>query len=261
MFFFSSMAASVLESADLSRFVVLEFQKRDNPEAFEQLKQALHETVGQPWFADAFIARAVKLAPLVLQAIEVFRKAIRKKCGDSRKADTFGTLAGGRWMLSSDEIPTDKQAEHWAAGVSWEQEGAGGANDSDPSKVLQILLQHNHRVQDSDGRYQDLTVGEMLHTWFDRDPGESGLRKACYSALMAIGIHPIRRGGDNRIDIAKSHQELSRIFKNTPYGDLYPQYLRRPPLSGEDANYTPTGCTTKSCVRVKYDPPEPDRET
>ena len=246
MFFFSSIAASVLENADLSRFVVLEFQKRDDPDAFERLKQALNATVGQPWFADAFIARAVRMGPLVLQAIDIFRQAVRKACGDSRKADTFGTLAGGRWMLCSDTLPTPAQAQQWADGVQWDNEGAGSANDSDPAKVMQILRMHNHRVQDQDGRYQDMTVDDMLSIWLDKDPANSSLREACYNALMAIGIHPI---GD-QIDVAVNNQELSSIFKNTPYGDLYPQYLRRPPVNGVTSNFKlKTGKIVRS-VRV-----------
>ena len=228
MFFFSSIAASVLESADLARFVVLEFQKRDDPKAFELLKAKLLSTIGQPGFTEAFAARSVKLAPLILKTIEVFRRAIQKTCGDARKSDTFGTLAGGRWLLCSDEIPTDSQAEHWAGLVDWDNEGAGSANDSDPSKVMQIIRMHNHRVQDGDGRYQDMIVDDMLSIWMKNDPAEQGLRKSCYNALMSIGLHPI---GDS-VDIAIDNQELSRIFRNTPYGDLYPQYLRRPPING-----------------------------
>jgi putative DNA primase/helicase len=259
MFFFSSIAASVLENADLSRFVVLEFQKRDNPEAFSDVKRGVSSTIGQPGFADAFIARSVRFAPLVLKSIDVFRCAVISVCGDSRKADTFGTLAGGKWMLCHDEIPTDEQAKAWAEGIAWENEGAGSARDSDPAKVLETILQHNHRIQDADGKYQDMTIGEMLHTWFDKYTSDSGMRKACYSALLSVGVHPVRVSGENYIDVAKSHPEMSRMFKNTPYGDLYPQHLRRPPLDGVDAQYTPTGCTTKRCVRLKYDPPEPDR--
>lgn len=228
MFFFSSIAASVLENADLSRFVVLEFQKRDDPEAFAALKRGILETIGQPGFADAFIARAVRFAPLVLQAIDVFRRAIQRTCGDSRKADTFGTLAGGRWMLCSDPLPPEAQALDWAGKIQWENEGAGSASDSDPSKAMQVLRMHNHRVQDEDGRYQDMTVDDMLSVWLNNNPTEEGLRRACYNSLMSIGLHPI---GDS-VDVAVDSQELSRIFKNTPYGDLYPQYLRRPPING-----------------------------
>lgn len=252
MFFFSSIAASVLESADLARFVVLEFQKRDDPAAFELLKAKLLATVGQPGFAEAFAARAVKFAPLILKAIDVFRKAIQKTCGDARKADTFGTLAGGRSMLCSDTLPTLEQAEQWAAQIDWENEGAGSSRDSDPSRVVEIILQHNHRVQDADGRYQDMTVGEMMATWIDKDPSTSGLRKACFRSLMSIGIHPITQDGKNYIDIAKVHQELSKIFRNTPYGDLYQQYLKREPINGQEARYTPKGAKTLRAIRVEY---------
>lgn len=231
MFFFNSIAASVTESADLARFVVLEFQKRDDPDAFELLKTQILNTVGQPGFAEAFAARAVRMAPLVLKAIDVFRKAIQKTCGDSRKADTFGTLAGGLWMLCYDTLPTEADAELWSKQIQWDNEGAGSSSDSDSSRVMQILRMHNHRIQDADGRYQDMTVDDMLSAWLSNDPANSGLRSACFNGLMAIGLHPI----DDCVDVAVNNQELSKIFKNTPYGDLYPQYLRRPPIHGEDS--------------------------
>jgi len=245
MFFFSSIAASVLESADKARFVVLEFKKRDDPEAFESLKSKIEETIGQSGFVDAFIARAVRLAPVILKSIAVFKRAIQKTCGDSRKADTFGTLAGGYWMLGCDEIPTDDQAKAWADGIEWDNEGAGSSQQSDPMMAYQTIVQYNHRIQDSSGKYEDMTVDDMLAIIASTSNDER--KSACHSALMSIGLHPI----GEYLDVATNHAEVSAIFKSTQFGDLYPQYLRRPPINGFSSKYKLNSGKTVNAVRVK----------
>ena len=54
-----------------------------------------------------------------------------------------GTLAAALWDLENDTTVTKAQAESWANSVTWDEMGSGQEEtESDPSRALDVLLQH-----------------------------------------------------------------------------------------------------------------------
>lgn len=249
MFIFSSIIAGALDPADMGRFAIIEFHRRESREDFDALCDALHQTIGQPGFCESIRARAITRAPQIIADIAVFQRAVARAARDSRKGDTFGTYAAALWSLENDRPVTQAEAESWANSVQWDDMGSGDETvDSDPSRVLDLLLQHRSFIQNSSGHREDLTVGEMLDIY--RDPSLPSDPRApfCYEALMRLGLHPI----DDELDVAVRHPELQRIFKPTPYADHWADHLRRPPINAANSIFKlPGGSRVTRSVRLK----------
>lgn len=252
MFIFSSIIASAIDPADMGRFAILEFHRRDDRKSFDDLCDALHQTIAIPGFCEAIRARAITRAPDLLANIEIFKRAVARAARDSRKGDTYGTLAAAAWSLENDALATPEAAATWANAITWDDTGAGTEQtDSDPSRVLDIILQHRTFIQNpNSGVREDITVGEMLAI-YNSDALPSDPRSpACYESLMRLGLHPI----SDSIDVAVRHPELSRIFKSTTYSDHWADHLRRPPINAENSLFKlPGGNRVTRSVRLKID--------
>lgn len=250
MFIFSSIIAAALEPADMGRFAIIEFHKREDRAAFDALCELHQDTVAVPGFCESIRARAITRAHKILANVAIFQAAVSRAARDSRKGDTFGTLAAALWDLENDTTVTKAQAESWANSVVWDDMGSGQeATESDPSRALDVLLQHRSFITNPNtGSKEDISVGEMIDIYADASLPQDPRREACYESLMRLGIHPI----DDAIDVATRHPELSRIYKSTPYADHWADQLRRPPVNAEHSLFKlPGGGRVTRSVRLK----------
>jgi hypothetical protein len=157
------------------------------------------------------VARAVKLAPIAREVVEVMVEAIRPYLQSRREADQLGTLMAGAWMLEHSTVPTADEAEAYVSPWQWDEVNEG-AQDSDSDRTLDTLL--NLRINASNGiktvssRLQSVRLGD----------GEAEINA---EALAAFGLSWKDRAGC--LFVHTHNQNLMNEFARTPFrgfGDL-----------------------------------------
>jgi putative DNA primase/helicase len=221
-FCFSSIGVAATQRADLSRITPLELYKRHGQDAqdqFDDLLAMLDTSAANPDWCAAIRNRAIDLAEVIGANAHVFATACTRHLGAQRDGDQIGALLAGAYALTSPTRITPEQAAAWCAKQDWTH-FASQESDMDEHRAFAVLMAAIIMHDDSAGRSHRLSIAEIVAEAID--PGASG-RTAAKATLERYGVG-VRRDG---IDIADAHQELRKVFAETPFAGKWADQLRR----------------------------------
>lgn len=243
MFMFSSIASSLKQNADKSRFARLTlknpkdviFDKAKRAKHWDKLRKHLANNIS-PEVGRRLQARTFSLIPALRESIKVFTAAATECLdGNQRNGDQYGTLMAGAWIVYSDTPPTKEQAIELCAKI---QLAKFCEDDHKPEEreCLDFITQHQLRVEGADktvtrsiGELVEIVAGKAL----DRDLMQSGVE----AVLGRNGI----KVTDGAIFISKTSTAIASIFKGTSYENGWKGLLET----------LPKASTTKSPIYFK----------
>jgi len=210
-----------------------------------------------PAFCDAFLARSVKMIPVIRANAAIFADAITVHLGQRRLGDQIGTLLAGAYSLNSDEAITPATAKQFVEQQEW-SEIEEALNNRDEESCLRYLLQALITVETSDLRHVTRSIAELAmiaagitrDTRIDRAEIEDVNGRVTRETQTEV-IAPesadltLRRNGiraepgladSHVITVANDHSALKRIFRDTPWADNWAPQLKRLPFAEPSKN-------------------------
>lgn len=222
-FLFSSIGIAATQRADLSRVTVLDLvpEHQRRVDRFAEALELWRQTVRAPEWAAALRARSLALAPTIAANCAAFKNAVLDHLGNQRDADQVGALLAGAYSLTSGNRITPEAAAEWCARQDWSAFRSADA-ERDEAQCLAHLLEA-HVVVDLDRRGPArTTLGELIRQAVSVD-WESESAELARQALARFGVG-VRTEG---LDVANSHDELRRIYRETPFCDKWRDQLKR----------------------------------
>jgi putative DNA primase/helicase len=209
---FSAINPGVTAFADESRISMLSLKKNrsaNGQKEYEALLNMIADTI-TPDFQRGLLARTVANMPVLLQNIEVFRKAARTVLNAARIADQLAPMLAGLYLLGSDKVIDIDKAEEWIAAQDWTLNTAI-AQEPDSVRLIRHISTSIIRTTQRQGGGMDYSVGQMIDACvntrddINRDFAERNLRM--------YGIIARREG----VDISQRNHNLGRLLRNTQW--------------------------------------------
>lgn len=221
-----SINLALEQAADQSRFAVLKLQDpaRLHPDEREMTFAALKERTFRTITADfggRLLARTLKLLPVIRQNAERFAQAAAEIYGSRRQGDTLGTLLAGLYSLHSAGAVTEDQARAFVAERDWIRASAAETRaEADHDKCLAYLLEQSIRTSPT----AEPLIAELLAEALATDP-EAATQAA--HARVYLGRWGLRIDGED-LCIARSHEKLKHLFRDTAWPDYGETLLQHP---------------------------------
>jgi hypothetical protein len=141
--------------------------------------------------------------------------------GNQRDADQIGALLAGAFSLTSGAEISAEAAQEWCAKQDWAAFQTV-ETERDEARCLAHLMEANVLADLDSGSMVRTTIAELLRAVYAREwttPAAINAR----AALARLGIGARRDG----VDVANAHDELRKIFRETPWGQKWRDQLKR----------------------------------
>lgn len=242
---FSAINPPVNKTADESRISFLVIKKNVSPTAaqdYEDLLALIKETI-TPDFSNRMIARTIKYMDVLLENIEVFKKAARKVIGGARSSQQIGTMLAGLYLLSRTDVCTIATAEEWLRQYGW-IDYTPTDKEGDPIRLIQHIGTSFVRYASTGSAAIDVSIGELV---------EMVVRKGDERADKVLRQHGIIAKHDG-VTIANRTQNMARLLRGTEWemkwsrtlSDLIGSYKKK------SVYFLPALKTDAVCVPIEY---------
>lgn len=222
MFCLASINVNMPTKADIDRLtkLVLRAPGGASQDHWTKLEVELNAIEADSTISSRLLARALNMMPIILEAVQVFRRAAAKHFGTQREGDQFGTLLAGCWCLQMDRVPCEADAMVLIKGYDW-QEHVEDSDQDDAARAVEALLGAKLRV----GNAGEYTVYELIrevspnhrHNVVDNQVADDTLRR--HGIRVELGIGEIWFG--------TSVSNLANLIKGMSFvTDLRGQLLR-----------------------------------
>jgi putative DNA primase/helicase len=215
-FAFLSIGVAAVQRADTSRITNLELVKRGGEEgakAFDEVKAAWRESIGQDGFAARIRARSLTIAPIIRDNAKAFGRAVASRLGDQRFGDQIGTLLAGAYSLTSARKVDVAFAAEWVAMQDWSAFETQAA-DADENRAFAILADSHIRIDAT----KTLTIAELVQRSRVEHTGE---------AAAILLRHGVKIERDETVSISNTHEQLRRVFSDTQFAGKWKDFLGR----------------------------------
>jgi putative DNA primase/helicase len=222
MFLFASIGVAATQRADLSRITAMELvpgRHAHNPHQWQDLQDFQAFTTGNAAWCASIRARSLMLAPVIAHNALIFANACTRHLGAQRDGDQIGALLAGAWALKSTSQLTPDEAAEWCAKQDWSA-FSSTETDMDEHRAFSILMTAIIGHEES-GRMHRFSIAELIQQATSYTSHDQAAAKA---TLERHGV-AIRRGGF--VDVSDNHQELRRVFSDTPFAAKWADQLRR----------------------------------
>ena len=222
-FCFSSIGVAAVQRADVSRITPIELYKRHGEDArmqWEDLCACWEGTAASNEWCASIRARAIQHARQIARNALTFATACTRYLGAQRDGDQIGALLAGAYALTSGREITLDESNAWCARQDWTVH-TPNETDMDEQKCLAHLMGAHIELEES-GHRMRRSVGELVTMAINTRNTDQD-RRAAKSSLERYGLG-IRRDG---VDVSNSHQELKRIFADTPFVGKWADQFRR----------------------------------
>ena len=161
MFCLASINTHLGNKADIDRLTKLTVRPpaRDGStdQHWKELSEELYKISTDETISSRLLTRALNLLPNILENIGVFTKVAARVFGSQREGDQFGTLLAGAWVMCSDNVATEAQAEKMISRYDW-KEHTEDSDQDDATRALGDVLDAKIRM----GSLGDLSVYELI---------------------------------------------------------------------------------------------------
>lgn len=205
MFLMSSINNSLKQSADLSRFTVLEIgRKSDN---FKQLDIDTNNLL-TPEFCDKFRRRMIDLIPTIRKNARQLAESIAEKTGNRRLGDQLGALISGFVATQSTKEISKEEADLLIIEFL-RKETSESSDEPDEQQALAHVMQSKIKVENGVER----TVSELIAISSVATFDDKITPEAADKSLQRLGL----KARDKKLHITNSNVELNKILGNA-YG-------------------------------------------
>ena len=231
MFLLCSISTALKQGADQSRFAQLTLRnpshmpKADRIAHWNALDRDLTETITTE-AGHRLLLRSVQLIPVIRESVAVFRRAAADRFDSQRQGDQYGTLLAGAWSLMNSHPATIEDAYSLIDGNDWEPYREA-AETPDEQRCIQVLLQHQIRVEGDRGNGYQRTIGELVEL-ANPAAGATSLEISSTQAAAHLGRIGIRVDGD-RLLISNTATGIGRVLAETPWAHSWSTVLSRLP--------------------------------
>lgn len=229
MFLLCSISTALKQGADQSRFAQLTLR---NPNNLPKPQRVAHWTAldrDLTAFVTAevghrLLLRSVSLIPVIRDSVAVFRRAAADRFDSQRQGDQYGTLLAGAWSLYSSVVPTEAQAFDLIDSNDWEAYREA-TEQPDEIRCIQLILQHQVRVEGDRGNAYHRAVGELVDL---ANPASTttSLEISAGAAAAHLGRIGLRVDGD-RLLVSNTAQGIRKILNDTAWAHSWPTVLSR----------------------------------
>jgi hypothetical protein len=226
-FAFSSIGVGLEAHADQTRVAVLTIRPDGSADRFSRLASLTADTLSD-LYVRRFLARSVRMAPVIRANARVFAAAGAAVIGSQRLGDQVGALLAGAYSLFNDGPITAQDAQAWVAKQDWSEQKDLTAS-ADEARCLQRILERVVRVQDKYGVFERSVAELILVAACKRE--DTVTMDAAISHLLRLGIR-VDRGDDLDVFlISSTHDAISRMLEGTPWVRNWGRLLRRLPAA------------------------------
>jgi putative DNA primase/helicase len=229
MFLLCSISTALKQGADHSRFAQLTLR---NPNHLPKAERTAHwsaldrdlAAIITPQLGHRLLLRSVRLIPQIHESIAVFRRAAADRFDSQRQGDQYGTLLAGAWSLMSSRPATLADAFRLIDSNDWEPYREG-SETPDEQSCLQVLMDHQIRVEGDRGGSHTRTIAELIGLANGSTPCTDISAATAEAHLGRIGI----RAEPDAMVLANTAQGIARIMADTPWASSWHQVLSRIP--------------------------------
>lgn len=218
---FSSIGVGVDKHADATRVSVLSIEKRSDPVRFARLQTMVADTLTED-YVRRFIARSIRLAPVIRENARVFSTAGAAVIGSQRLGDQVGVLLAGCYSLFADDVISASAAHEWVEEQDWSEQ-KGVQDETDESACLRRILEHVTHVQARTYSGQR-SIGELIKIASEAS-GDNINASEANAFLWRNGI----RVDFGTFTISNNHTAIAEILRNTSWLRGWARVLRRIP--------------------------------
>jgi putative DNA primase/helicase len=254
MFLMSSIATSLKQGADKSRFAQLtlrnpsELPKEHRQAHWEALDRDLDRFVSEE-IGRRLQARTVSLIPTIRASIRVFTRVAAERFDSQRLGDQYGTLLAGAWSLHSSQIVTPQQAQQLIDDNNWEPYSQA-TEVPDERRCIQRILQHQLRVE-TDRSTLTRSIGELVELALHR---EHDFNIEASHAQSTLGRNGIKAEEGGYVVISNNAEAIAAILRDTAWSNCWPTVLTRLPGATKAGSiYFKGAGATSRAVRVPLD--------
>ncbi|TGH25750.1 MAG: hypothetical protein ERJ68_02415 [Aphanocapsa feldmannii 277cI] len=234
---FSSINTALRQGADHRRFCILSLTRpsslseAERQDHWARLKPDLLATI-TPESGHRLLARSIELCHVIEQSVATFREAATTHFQSRPLGDQLGTLLAGAWCLSTSTPPTEADATTYLAGLDWTDLLSGGDASSDERRCLDTILDHQLRVETSDG-IRTRTIAELIRIACSRSLDD--ILVSADLAQATLGRHGLRVQLADDIHlhpslyVSNTAQGIRGTLSDTSWGENWQQTLRRLP--------------------------------
>jgi putative DNA primase/helicase len=262
MFCLASINVNLPTKADIDRLTKLSIKapKDAGEDRWPELEAELNKIDLDETISARLLARALNLMPVILDSIDVFRKAAAKHFGSQRDGDQFGTLLAGCWCLMKSYVPAEYEAVALINAYKWDEHTEDQDQD-DSGKALEALL--GAKIRMGGGR-SDLTIYELVRE------STTSFRTGATAIEIAEAEDTLRRHGiivdttANKLLFGTSVSNLKDLVaKMSAITDLRGQLLRIPGadrVASKSFNGSKSKCVSIPLAPILGDAKEVDDE-
>ena len=228
MFLMSSIATSLKQGADRSRFAQLTLRSpTDIPKAerlahWEALDRDLDRHVSED-IGRRLQARTISLIPTIRASIRVFTRVAAERFDSQRLGDQYGTLLAGAWSLHSSQVVTEAQALALIDQNDWEPYSQA-TEIPDEQRCIQRILQHQVRVEGE--KTVTRSIGELVELALHR---EHDFHIDATLAQSTLGRHGIKAEEGGNVVISNNAEAIAAILRETAWAHSWATLLSRLP--------------------------------
>lgn len=251
-FCLASIGVAIKHAADESRCCVLNLKSPNWGDKDEEQFRLRHyaEFLNMKKFMNReyslrFIARTLRMWPILRDNIEIFRSAAAAELGNNRAGDQIGSLLAGAYSLISDDRIGMNEARAWIS----EQNVKRGfvENKVASTGCLEMLYTKTLMIVGGD-RVHERTVKELIDI-------ASGVNKDMRVSYEEASDKLARTGMavlDGCLYIANKNEMLAQLLRSTPYVDTWAHVLKQMPNADNNDNRGVNfkGVVSK-CTRIK----------
>ena len=252
MFLMSSIATSLKQGADRSRFAQLtlrsphDIPKEQRIAHWEELDRDLDRHISDET-GRRLQARTINLIPTIRASIKVFTRVAAERFDSQRLGDQYGTLLAGAWSLRSSQVVTDEEALHLISINNWEPYSQA-TEIPDERRCIQRILQHQIRVEAD--KPLTRSIGELVEIALHR---ENDFHITAELAQSTLGRHGIK-AEPGVVLVSNNAEAVATILRDTAWSNCWPTVLTRLPGATKAGSIYFRGAgTTSRAVRVPLD--------
>lgn len=252
MFLMSSIATSLKQGADRSRFAQLtlrsphDIPKEQRIAHWEELDRDLDRHITDET-GRRLQARTISLIPTIRASIRVFTRVAAERFDSQRLGDQYGTLLAGAWSLRSSQVVTDEEAQGLIDQNNWEPYSQA-TEIPDERRCIQRILQHQIRVEAEKALTR--SIGELVEIALHRD---NDFHITSELAQSTLGRHGIK-AEPGVVLVSNNAEAIAAILRDTAWSNCWPTVLTRLPGATKAGSIYFRGAgTTSRAVRVPLD--------
>jgi len=164
-FAFSSIHITMSEYQDKTRTTIFRLvspdKSKEEQERFKEHSKFVTSVLTDEFVA-SFLARSIKMIPIVRKNQEIFARVGAEIFGSRRIADQMASMIAGYHGLILDTIVTDAQAAEWLNKYDWTEEEQLSQENSETT-LLNFLLSREIKINSMSGHIYNRTIAEMVH--------------------------------------------------------------------------------------------------